>query len=361
MSLIFPAIVVAGFNRPKSLRRILHSIGTSYFPQNKKVDLVISVDCGSDTQSMVVAKAFDWIFGGKRIIQQKEHLGLRRHVLFCGDLTKEYSSTIQLEDDLLVSPYFYDFSCKALTHYANEPRIAGISLYSFGYQEFSASPFAAIDDGYDNYFLKSASSSGQAWTWAQWSLFRSWYDRNNTPDSISNQLPQDMIAWPESSWKKYFNSYLVDTARYFVVPRNSWTTNMGEAGTHFRRRVTRITVPLSMGRRRHSFAPFTESYSKYDAFFELEADCLHRLVPSLAQYSLSVDLYGTKSNNQISTPYVLTSRPTEKTELSFGLRFLPPELNIILSQSGKFFALAETSSARSVCAHKASKLRYFFR
>ena len=64
-------------------------------------------------------------------------------------------------------------------------------------------PFEVIDDGYDTYFMKVPSSWGQLWTATHWEGFRSWYDKGQQITE-NDYLPDNVIAWPETSWKKYF-------------------------------------------------------------------------------------------------------------------------------------------------------------
>ena len=160
-------------------------------------------------------------------------MGLRDHVLACGDLTLEYGSCVILEDDLYVSPDAYRYSKKAVNAYADEPAVAGISLYGYRHDEYQRLSFQPLDDGYDTFFMQTPSSWGQAWTSGQWSDFRAWY--RSVGDLGRIEMPRRAAGWsPVKSWKKYFLAYLIDTDRYFVFPHHSLTSNCGDPGTHFR-------------------------------------------------------------------------------------------------------------------------------
>jgi hypothetical protein len=124
--------------------------------------------------------------------------------------------------------------------------------------------------------------------------------------------------------------------------------------------VTRFTAPVSLGRTCFRFAPLAESECRYDAFFELEADCLKSLAPSVADFDLCVDLNGTKEPSQIETKYVLTSRPTSGSVKSFGLRHLPAELNVILEEPGDYFSVAPREQILPASETKLEVMRYFF-
>ncbi|MDA7901948.1 glycosyltransferase family 2 protein, partial [bacterium] len=172
-----PAIVVVGYNRPDSLQRLLDSLNLANY-QFDNIDLVISLDfcsgsLGDSTQN--VAASFNWQHGKKRVILQAENIGLRNHVLACGDLSESYGAIILLEDDLSVGPDFYHFAKTALDFSDRQQSIGGVSLYNHKTNFLNQFPFEPVYDGYDNYYLQIASSWGQAWTHTQWISFRTWY------------------------------------------------------------------------------------------------------------------------------------------------------------------------------------------
>ena len=167
-----PAIVTIAYNRPDSLGRLLSSLGNAKYPEGSEVTLVISID-KSDTDEVVrLAKEYEWPFGEKVVIARKERMGLKNHVLACGDLTDTYGSIIVLEDDLYVSPSFYEYAVKALDFTEGDERIGGVSLYNHLFNVHARRSFMAIDDGYDNWYFQFASSWGQAYTKSQWDGFK---------------------------------------------------------------------------------------------------------------------------------------------------------------------------------------------
>lgn len=88
-----PAIVVVAFNRFSPVRRLLFSLEKAVYSATP-VPLVISVDF-SDSQEAAQLKSFlenyNWPHGQKRLIFHKENLGLKKHVLSCGDLSQPLS------------------------------------------------------------------------------------------------------------------------------------------------------------------------------------------------------------------------------------------------------------------------------
>jgi hypothetical protein len=145
-----PAIVVAAYDRPNSLRRLLSSLANlecNGLPRN--IPLVISLDGGHPGDVYQIAHDFHWAHGEKIIQAHSAHLGLKDHIVSCGDLTANFDSIILLEDDLFVSPYFYQYAKEAEEFYANDSSIAGIALYSQYVNETASQSFCPIHDGSD--------------------------------------------------------------------------------------------------------------------------------------------------------------------------------------------------------------------
>lgn len=345
-----PAIVVVAFNRPKTLSRLLESLAASKYP-DESIDLIVSIDHSESQQSTVdVADAFKWQHGRKRILRQLAPLGLRSHILQSGDFTEEFGSIILLEDDLYVSPYFYDYALASQNFFANDSKIAGVSLYNHGYNETAKRAFQASDDGYDNYFMQLPSSWGQVWTASQWVAFRSWYDlHSGRPITKEDGVPEDVIKWPNSSWKKYFIKYMVSQNLYFSFPRISLTTNFMDPGTHHLIKYNHLQMPLQLSQRTYLLAHFGGSRSVYDVFCEPDANLLTRDYELLRDYAndLTIDLYGSKPLNRITSKYILTCKTTAKPIVQWGRHLKPHEQNVNRDIKGGELSLCETTNCRS--------------
>lgn len=338
-----PAIVVVAHNRPHSLRRLLRSIERTTF--DRRVDLVISIDKSDNREVEQVAGEFHWPHGSKRVQLLSEHLGLKRHVLRCGDLTEEFGSIIMLEDDLFVSPYFHRYSCQALDFYATDPDIAGIALYSHRYNETAGLGFRALEDETDVFFAQVPCSWGQCWTDVQWHEFRSWLaDDPGTSNSPDLRVPPDVLQWPATSWKKHFFRYLVATNKYFVYPRTSLSTNFADTGVHHRRSHRFLQTPLLIRPKEFRFLAPSRSLAVYDAFLEILPERLVQLASQLRGREFSVDFYGTKPIQILDRPHVLTARACGEREASYGRELKPIELNICYEIEGQDIALTQASS-----------------
>jgi glycosyltransferase involved in cell wall biosynthesis len=337
-----PAIVIVAYNRDWTLRRILRSLQRAVY--DPPTDLVISIDKSDNNDVVAIADGFQWDHGKKVVLAREERLGLKNHVLACGDLANDYGRIILLEDDLFVSPFFYRFAKEAASYYDNDPAIAGISLYSQRFNETATMGFRPFDDGSDVFFLQLASSWGQCWSSEQWSGFRTWYQDNPMEEEKTDDtLPPDVRVWPQTSWKRHFIRYMIARNKFFVYPRRSYTTNFHDPGTHHCEKITLLQVPLSLYEKPSLFKTMDQSPAVYDAYHEIFPDRLKRIAPHLEAYDLVVDLYGQKDPNAVKAGYLLTSKRSIKPLRRYGRELKPHELNVVYEIEGKDISLSRTS------------------
>ncbi|MDB4306198.1 hypothetical protein N9980_01370 [bacterium] len=337
-----PAIVVVAYDRPASLRRLLGSLLVAEYPH--AAELVISIDGGDSDEVARIAEDFNWPGGKKEIIRHANHIGLREHVLACGDLTDQYESIVVLEDDLYVSPVFYHFALRASKFFNDRPEIGGIGLYSYRENRSNRMLFEPITDETDIVFLQYACSWGQVWTASQWKPFRQWYFDHQSWNSEKPVIPEHVSNWPDTSWLKYHIKYLVDTNRYFVYPRESLTTCYQDVGQHTTRASWRSQVGLQLSKREFRFKHFDESYCVYDAWQTLVPVALNRLVPKLGDYDYAIDFLGLKSLNDLSASCVLGCWNSHFPIMEFGLQMRPVEMNVIAEVPGKGIVLSRTDN-----------------
>lgn len=329
-----PAIVVAAYKRAHSLSRLLSSIAKGHFPAGP-VTLHISIDKGPSADVRQVAEEFEWPHGPKFVDEQVENLGLKAHLLHCGSLAKQYGNIILLEDDLFVAPAFYKYACEALAEFASDDRIAGISLYHYEAAESCRLPFRPVETGHSCYFMQWTSSWGQAWTAQQWGAFEAWLGGGAGEERVEKWLPAFVRNWESGSWKRLHIAFLRATGRYFVYPRASLSTHFGEPGTHSVLRGADQT-PLLTGLPDWSWEGLDESTAVYDAWFELQPECLVRMQPDLEGLDFDVDLYGAKEKEALGHDLVLTSRkPMGNAMRSWAMDLLPPIANVLQGLEGK--------------------------
>ncbi len=381
-------IIAIGYNRPEALQRLLSSLLKASYPD--KVELIISIDgdgeagrqggmeagrqgsmeawrTGGGVEAVRrVATDFVWPFGEKKLIFHEKNLGLRKHVLSCGDLSKDYDGVIVLEDDLYVAPGFYEYVLKAFEFYQNDLKIAGISLYSHAYNETAQFPFRPVPDDSDVFFLQYAPSLGQCWSRESWNAFRAWYDELGD-GKMPVHLPPNIVMWPETSWKKYFIAYIIQHDLYFAYPRYSMTTLFSDTGTNLRVRENIFQVPLWLDKKEFLFKQFYDSSAVYDVYCEILPACLKKRNPALDEHYFETDLYGMKSKESTKCEMYLSSRKCKKPEITFGREMKPHEMNIIAGIPGDYFSLGRKEDfdepgyfVRLLKCHEKKELAYWY-
>ena len=338
-----PAIVIATYNRAKSLQRLLNSVSCADYSNYNDIPLIISIDGGGGTDVLRVAYDFLWNYGEKIIIEHNSNIGLRNHIISCGDLTEKYDRIIMLEDDLMVSPYFYDYAVKASDYYRDDDRIAGISLYLYRFHEYSNNAFfIPLYSGMDVFFMQVPSSLGQLWTKKQWQSFKKFYNEGHELND-TDKLPDSVKKWPASSWKKYFYKYMVQKDLYFVYPYVSYTTNMAEAGTHLKTAMSVCQTPLMyQAKNMFLFPEFSFKGVVYDAYMEILPEYF-RMQGLFVDKEFIVDLYGNKPLELYNEPYCISSKQCNSPIYSFAMQLIPLESNILQKLDGDDIVFAATN------------------
>jgi hypothetical protein len=329
-----PAIVVIAYNRVLPLQRLLQSLANASYP-SENIKLHISIDASVVKSVKQLADSFEWTHGEKIVDLKSENLGLVKHVMECGQLTKKYGSIIVLEDDLIVAPGFYRYAQKANEFYSKDDQIAGVSLFTYPVEENNFYPFEPIHDGTDVHFIQVASSWGQSWSSDQWSKFKTWLIDN--PNGKSELLPTYIQNWGNKSWKRLFISYLIDTDRYFVFPNTAYSSNFEEDGTHASDKGL-FQVNMHVGITDPRFESLEDSNSIHDAYFELLPKCVKNLYPSLSSVDFEVDMYGEKPVEG-NSEYVLTSKRSKKAISSYASRMRPLLQNVLNEIEGEDIVL----------------------
>lgn len=333
------AIVVVGYNRLKSIKRLLQSLCDAEYPQ-VQVPLVISIDASGDLDLYEFVKDFKWPYGPKYVNIQDERLGLKKHIIQCGDLTALFKGIILLEDDIFVSPYFYHYALYAVEEYGEDARISQISLYRNETNGFVGLPIKFLENGSDAFLYKCVSSWGECWTEQMWNGFRKWYDQCSENDILTSEIPPICKRWTRA-WSKYFNAYNTITDKYVLYPYVSLTTNFSDAGEHGVTNNTFVQVNLMYGRKNYTFVPF-EQMEKYDAFCNN-----HSLIDwlDLPAEEVDLDVYGFRAEEQKKRFLLSTKEMPYKIVRSYALHFRPVELNVKYNLSGNGLYLYDTTTS----------------
>lgn len=355
-------IVVIGYKNAEGIQRLLCALGRARY-DNEFIKLIISIDKSEDESVKSVAEAFRWDFGEKHVVTFPKRLGLREHVLHCGDYLNIYDldALTVFEDDMMPAPNFFRFVRAATEKYINNENIAGISLYTNQMNFNVMEKFSPVKNDGDNFFIQNAQSRGQVWFRTQWNEFREWYNAQ-TDFEDTYLLPARVTSWPETSWKKYFIKYCVVNNKYYVYPYISYSTCFGSIGTHIKQQGDHLQVQLSNTKSNvFNLVDFDDNALKYDVFMENQE--LYRYC-NVSQEDLLVDLYG----DHVATvkKYILTKKKLPYRVInSWGNRLIPHEMNLIHNIAGNDIFLYETDGGGKLiqlpgrCSKK-SKMEVYF-
>lgn len=333
-------IVVVAYNRLESLKRILASLSRGEYPR-QPVELIISIDRGDNQEVLQYADAFPWPHGEKRVIYRQENLGLKRHILTCGDLTQDHDGIILLEDDLVVSPDFYRYAQECYTFVQGQDRIAGVALYNHRLSQLTEKVFEPLEDGFDNWYFRYACSWGQMWTKEQWALFKAWLMAHSDYDfAASAKIPEHIKDWGKHSWLKYHIAFCIETDRFFLYPRVARTTCFSDAGVNFSESENTFQVPLMAAGRTGALrlSHLEESKAVYDQWME------NLFLSRFLGKDACIDLYGAKTDFE-GKNYLLTTSGVEggKVICSYGREMRPQEWNVLGEVPGDVIRLYQLS------------------
>lgn len=347
--------MVIAFNREKSLERLLNSLSEAFFSHS--VRLVISIDKSDNSNVKTVAEKFEWNFGEKEIIEHKKNLGLRKHVLYCGELTQKFGTICVFEDDLVVSPNFLEYAEQVSSYYTDDSLIAGISLYNHSSEIETGLPFIPLKNESDVYLLQYAMSWGQVWTSSQWRNFYQWYLEHESVSFDLIEIPSHLKKWPSNSWLKYFILFCILEDKYFIYPYTSLSTNFTEIGSHASIKNTNYQVALEQSQKGRAYNLLEkDKLYRYDSFFELIKESRQD------SKDIEFDLYGNKRH--FTSRYVLSSQNIDfKIMRTYGLELKPHENNYFYKIEGNYFKMYDTCTPKKneLNLLEDEKFLYYFR
>ncbi len=339
-------IIVIGYKNVKGLRRLLKCICTAEYDGKDTILLIISLDKSDNEDEMQFVNEYLWPYGDKVVIRQKERLGLRKHILTCGNYLNEYGldAVAVFEDDVIPARDFFSYMKSAVKAYYNDMRIAGISLYTFPIALNVGKEFSPILSEGDVYFLQYAQSWGQVWMRNQWNSFKEWYRKNSDKVEEDYRIPENVSKWNDNSWLKFHIKYCITENKYFVYPFSSHSTCFNEKGEHTQADSDLCQVVMSnYCKNDYNCVNFDGKALKYDAFFENIDLYQYCNVP---QKELTVDLYAGRL--AVNTRYLLTSRYLNYPIVrSWGNRLKPHDMNIINDIPGNDIFLYDLGSRNS--------------
>ena len=337
------AIVVIGYNRPESIRRILNRLIKCNY-EGDRVDLIVSLDnCGNNDCEKLCRRS-EWPYGQMKVRTFENRQGLKKHILSCGDilLDGEYDAIAVFEDDIYPAESFYTYMKQVYKAYEQFDNIAGFSLYSPSYMTSTDVSFTPQLTMYDVYFMQVAQSWGQVWTRRHWVGFKEWLSKQPSDWIVCDEMPIQIGNWGKNSWLKYYMRYCAETKKYFVYPYKAFATCYSEVGQHTTENSTQLQVPLINGNVKSLNLPqFNAECIRYDSFYENE-NVIEFLSSkfSIPPEEITIDLYGTKPCHR---RYWLTTKIADYTIIeSYDLNMKPHEMNVLGQIKGDRIHLYDT-------------------
>jgi len=327
-------ICVITYNRIESLKRLLHSLSNAQYPH--EVDLIISVDKSNTEEVANYAKNFKWQHGHKEVITHDLNLGLRKHVLSCGELLNRYDALVVLEDDISVAESFFYFAEQCVTKFKDNNNIAGISLYCPPLNPYCGLPFIPLHSDSDIFLMQVAQSWGQVWMKNQWHEFVKWYECNNEEFEDMPHLPKAICNWKHNSWLKYHDRYCIEKNKFFVYPYLSLSTNHSDAGTHNATTQTFYQSPMLFGAKNDFNLNGTIAY---DGFFE-NLNLINYI--EFAPKDICIDFYGLKENRENKRFWLTCKNFPFRIVKSYSLSMKPYEFNVINNIGGNELFIYDT-------------------
>ena len=137
-----------------------------------------------------------------------------------------------------------------------------------------------------------------------------------------------MIAWPETSWKKYFYKYLLETKTYFVFPKTAFTTNSGAIGKHHDKITGLHHSSLSIHKGDFIFPRLEDTINVYDQFFEILPESING-IDNIDLKDIEIDVFGTKPIHKVTSKYLLSSRVCKTPISEYKVTYYPVNLNVL--------------------------------
>ena len=337
-------IIAIGYNRHGSLKRLLYFLEKANYSVSS-VPLIISLDYCDDYKIKEYANEFQWIHGEKTVCFSNSRLGLRNHVLKCGNYINEYEldAAVVFEDDIVPAWDYYTYVRQAVECFGDDEQIAGIALYSHKKNPNGREPFQPAYSQYDNYFMQYACSWGQVWTKKQWNCFYEWYLEHKEELFCQITVPSNVCGWPESSWLKYYIKYCVERRKYFVYPYVALATNFNEAGTHVKETENSFQIPILEGKKENYFFGNLDEAIKYDAFFERIG--LGKTL-GVREEELCIDLYGKQPKHRNCRYWLTSGKADYHIQKQYGNSLKVKEQNVIYEIGGNEIFLYDTLEKR---------------
>jgi hypothetical protein len=218
-------LIVVAWRRLASLKRLTDSLLAANY-HGYKIDLEFHLDGEAHPKVRKFAESFEWPHGKRLVKAQSKRIGLENIFLTCWAEPPDNEYAFFFEDDISVSPLFFEYTLVTLNRYflAGDKtastkmwteRLVGISLNTprlneIGTPVMSWSPIQVIGNA-TQYLHQLPSSWGALFFPAPWRQFLDFYRfRIKAPTSGLLAEVDTIIDTCLSQWKRSWKKYLVE-------------------------------------------------------------------------------------------------------------------------------------------------------
>lgn len=313
-------IEVIANKRLQSLRRLLDSLEKAdYFGFNVPLDIHLEADEPEDLIHYAVG--FKWPFGPKQIHLRHSHGGLINAVLESWYPASIDEMAVMLEDDIEVSPYFFQWILGVLEKYAtpkvSDPHFVGISLYTprVGELKLPRPKYNFTRILLENNMFEPAALRFQLpCSWGALYFAPFWMElRAYVSFRQSRGLEEDRFVIPGSrstgwsaSWKKFAFELFWSKGYYLLYPillnQSSFATNHLEAGEHILQ-TSRTHLPEDFT------VPLVRDANDVEGLFRHLSGCQLAVLPLLDIFG---NPYKTHMHNQNLLPLEEGTKPANR-------------------------------------------------
>ncbi|PXF47381.1 hypothetical protein BWQ96_02861 [Gracilariopsis chorda] len=261
-------MIVITMDRENSLRRLLRSLEHANYGEDH-VDLDIWIDRpkdGSIHQGVLQAsRDIDWKYGTKVIHKRAVNAGLYQQWIYTWNITEETTEfAVILEDDLELSPAFYQWLRVARAAYAQDADVGAFSLQRHTLRPKQIRGVASgnlnIAPEHHVYKYRLLGTWGFAPQRDQWVEFRTWFEdmRARGEKPYVNGLittgwykRQEVRGFAPNMWSQWWIKF-ADEKGYFTVTANlpdgtTLCANWREDGLHYSKKKAKMDFPIFRG------------------------------------------------------------------------------------------------------------------
>lgn len=269
-------LIVITMDREDSLSRLFTSLVKANYGEDH-VDLDIWIDRAKDKALeegvLHTCQTVDWKQGTKTIHKRATNAGLYEQWIYTWNITEETTEfAVILEDDLEVSPAFYQWLRVARAAYAQDADVGAFTLQRSTLRPKQIKGVATgplnISDEHPVFKYRLLGTWGFAPQRDQWVEFREWFEEKRAKGEkpyvdglVTTEWykSQEVDGFAPTMWSQWWIKF-VDEKGYFTVTAHlpdgtTLASNWREPGMHYSKSNPKVDFPVFQGNDEHFVMP----------------------------------------------------------------------------------------------------------